>query len=47
MVYVNGVFAEGAELPFGVVKRSVIRRELRRVALEEFFNKKLIRVVTD
>ncbi|MDX1875466.1 NAD-dependent succinate-semialdehyde dehydrogenase [Mycolicibacterium sp. 120266] len=47
MVYVNGVFAEGAELPFGGVKRSGIGRELGRVGLEEFVNKKLIRVVTD
>ncbi|MDX1889671.1 NAD-dependent succinate-semialdehyde dehydrogenase [Mycolicibacterium sp. 050158] len=46
MVYVNGVFAEGAELPFGGVKRSGIGRELGRVGLEEFVNKKLIRVVT-
>lgn len=34
MVYVNGVFAEGAELPFGGVKRSGIGRELGRVGLE-------------
>lgn len=47
MVYVNGVFAEGAELPFGGVKRSGIGRELGRVGLEEFVNKKLIRVVTE
>jgi succinate-semialdehyde dehydrogenase/glutarate-semialdehyde dehydrogenase len=47
MVYVNGVFAEGAELPFGGVKRSGIGRELGRVGLDEFVNKKLIRVVTD
>ncbi|MCV7420521.1 NAD-dependent succinate-semialdehyde dehydrogenase [Mycobacterium yunnanensis] len=46
MVYVNGVFAEGAELPFGGVKRSGIGRELGRVGLEEFVNKKLIRMVT-
>ncbi|GAA2209005.1 aldehyde dehydrogenase family protein [Nonomuraea monospora] len=46
MVFVNGVLAEGAELPFGGVKRSGFGRELGRPGIEEFVNKKLIRTVT-
>jgi succinate-semialdehyde dehydrogenase/glutarate-semialdehyde dehydrogenase len=45
MVFVNGVGAEGAELPFGGVKRSGFGRELGRFGMEEFVNKKMIRVV--
>ncbi len=45
MVFVNGVGADGAELPFGGVKRSGFGRELGRYGIEEFINKKLIRVV--
>ena len=43
MVFVNGVSADGAELPFGGVKRSGFGRELGRYGIEEFVNKKLIR----
>ncbi len=45
MVYVNGVGADSAELPFGGVKRSGFGRELGRYGMEEFVNKKLIRVL--
>ncbi|MFF0115942.1 NAD-dependent succinate-semialdehyde dehydrogenase [Streptomyces prasinus] len=45
MVFVNGVGAEGAELPFGGIKRSGFGRELGRPGTEEFVNKKLIRTV--
>ncbi|MFF0223692.1 NAD-dependent succinate-semialdehyde dehydrogenase [Streptomyces sp. NPDC004629] len=45
MVFVNGVGAEGAELPFGGVKRSGFGRELGRLGIEEFVNRKLIRTV--
>ncbi len=45
MVYVNGVGLDGAELPFGGVKNSGFGRELGRWGIEEFVNKKLIRVV--
>ncbi|MBK5110511.1 MAG: NAD-dependent succinate-semialdehyde dehydrogenase [Thermoleophilia bacterium] len=45
MVFVNGVGLDGAELPFGGVKRSGFGRELGRYGMEEFVNKKLIRVV--
>jgi succinate-semialdehyde dehydrogenase/glutarate-semialdehyde dehydrogenase len=44
MVFVNVVLADGAELPFGGVKRSGSGRELGRFGADEFVNKKLIRV---
>ena len=44
MVYVNVVGADGAELPFGGVKRSGFGRELGRYGADEFVNKKLIRI---
>jgi len=44
MVFVNVVLADGAELPFGGVKRSGWGRELGRLGADEFVNKKLIRV---
>jgi succinate-semialdehyde dehydrogenase/glutarate-semialdehyde dehydrogenase len=45
MVFVNGVLADGAELPFGGVKRSGFGRELGPYGMDEFVNKKLIRVI--
>ena len=45
MVFVNGVRAAGVELPFGGVKRSGIGRELGRLGMDEFVNKKLVRVI--
>ena len=45
MVFVNGVGLDGAELPFGGVKRSGFGRELGRYGMDEFVNKKLIRVL--
>ncbi len=44
MVFVNGVLLDGAELPFGGVKRSGFGRELGKYGMDEFVNKKLIRV---
>jgi succinate-semialdehyde dehydrogenase / glutarate-semialdehyde dehydrogenase len=46
MVFVNAVGAEGAELPFGGIKRSGFGRELGRFGMDEFVNKKLIRTVS-
>ncbi|HNC94151.1 MAG TPA: NAD-dependent succinate-semialdehyde dehydrogenase [Solirubrobacterales bacterium] len=45
MVYVNGVGLDGAELPFGGVKRSGFGRELGTYGIQEFINKKLIRTL--
>jgi succinate-semialdehyde dehydrogenase/glutarate-semialdehyde dehydrogenase len=45
MVYINGVLLDGAELPFGGVKRSGFGRELGPYGMDEFVNKKLIRVL--
>lgn len=44
MVWINLVLGDSAELPFGGVKRSGFGREMGRFALEEFINKKLIRI---
>lgn len=45
MVFINGVLLDGAELPFGGVKRSGFGREMGDLGIEEFVNKKLIRAV--
>lgn len=44
MVYINEAGGTAAELPFGGVKRSGVGRELGRYGMEEFANKKLIRI---
>lgn len=44
MVYVNVVLADAPQLPFGGVKRSGTGRELGALGIEEFLNKKLIRL---
>ncbi len=44
MVFVNLVDADGVELPFGGVKRSGLGRELGRFGIEEFVNRKMIRI---
>lgn len=44
MVFVNGVGLEAVELPFGGVRRSGYGRELGSLGIEEFVNKKMIRI---
>jgi succinate-semialdehyde dehydrogenase/glutarate-semialdehyde dehydrogenase len=44
MVYVNIVGADSPELPFGGVKASGFGRELGTFGIDEFVNKKLIRI---
>ncbi|MFB2585097.1 NAD-dependent succinate-semialdehyde dehydrogenase [Herbiconiux liukaitaii] len=44
MVWINLVLGDAAELPFGGVKRSGTGREMGRPAMEEFVNKKLVRI---
>ena len=44
MVYVNQVGGDSAELPFGGVKNSGSGRELGSLGIDEFVNKKLIRI---
>ncbi|HWM33409.1 MAG TPA: NAD-dependent succinate-semialdehyde dehydrogenase [Pseudolysinimonas sp.] len=44
MVFVNVVLADGAELPFGGIKRSGSGRELGRFGADEFVNKKMVRI---
>jgi succinate-semialdehyde dehydrogenase/glutarate-semialdehyde dehydrogenase len=47
MVYINEVGADSAELPFGGIKNSGTGRELGRLGMEEFVNKKLIRAAAE
>ncbi len=44
MIFINEVTTTAAELPFGGVKNSGYGRELSRLGIGEFVNKKLIRV---
>ena len=45
MVSINVAGGEGPEVPFGGVKRSGFGRELGRLGVDEFANRKLIRIV--
>lgn len=46
MVFVNGVGLDSPELPFGGIKRSGFGRELGRFGMEEFVNRKMVRVLS-
>jgi succinate-semialdehyde dehydrogenase/glutarate-semialdehyde dehydrogenase len=43
MVWINLVLGDAAELPFGGTKRSGFGREMGRLAVDEFINRKLVR----
>lgn len=43
MVFINNIAWADAELPFGGVKHSGYGRELGRLGIQEFVNKKLVR----
>lgn len=44
MVWINSISRSAADLPFGGVKRSGVGRELAQYGINEFANKKLIRI---
>ena len=44
MVYINEPSGTAAELPFGGIKRSGFGRELGKYGMDEFVNRKLVRV---
>lgn len=44
MVYINQAGGSQADLPFGGIKRSGVGRELGPLGIEEFMNKKIVRI---
>lgn len=44
MVYINAAGGSQADLPFGGIKRSGVGRELGALGMEEFMNKKIVRL---
>ncbi len=47
MVFINHPTKSSIELPFGGTKNSGYGRELSPLGIDEFVNKKLIRVLTE
>ena len=47
MVYINSPTKSSTDMPFGGTKRSGYGRELSALGIEEFVNKKLIRVISE
>jgi succinate-semialdehyde dehydrogenase/glutarate-semialdehyde dehydrogenase len=45
MVWINSTSKSAPDLPFGGVKRSGVGRELAKFGIDEFANKKLVRVL--
>tara|TARA_R110001583_G_scaffold12927_4_gene56606 strand:- start:11958 stop:12245 length:288 start_codon:yes stop_codon:yes gene_type:complete len=46
MMFINNIDWTDAEFPFGGIKNSGYVRELGSMEVQQFFNKKLVRIVT-
>jgi len=47
MVHINTYTTSQPDIPFGGVKRSGFGRELSNLGIEEFINKKLVRIIRE
>ena len=47
MIFINHPTKSSTDMPFGGTKRSGYGRELSVLGIEEFVNKKLIRVISE
>jgi succinate-semialdehyde dehydrogenase/glutarate-semialdehyde dehydrogenase len=46
MIFINNIDWSDAELPFGGIKKSGYGRELGDMGIQQFVNKKLVRVAS-